>query len=371
MNQFFPHGVPNWRSFSNRRTIRLTNPFLRFGPGNPSGFRQFFLLGLFLSLSFHMTAQPKVHILTTGGTIASQDGAPMVDGPALVQAVPELLDHAEITVEEFSKIGSSKMTPELWLRLQERIETIFRERPDLTGLVITHGTDTMEETAFFLNLTVNTERPVVIVGSMRSSDEISADGPANLLNAVRVAVTEQARGKGVLVVLNENIAAGRDLLKMHNRRVNTFEANELGFLGFAEPDTVIFYRAPLMPHTTASEFDLSRVDRLARVDIVQDFAGFDAEILALIGQRDIDGLVISTFAGGRMSSGMMEGLEKLNLPIVIASGIKGGRIIGKPYESRSWITAPDLPANKARILLMLALTKTKNLKKIQHIFDTY
>ncbi len=319
-------------------------------------------------------AQAKVHILTTGGTIASRSDAPMVDGPQLVQAVPRLLDYAEISVEEFSKIGSSKMKPENWLNLAQRIQEIIQEKPDLASIIITHGTDTMEETAFFLNLVAKTEIPIVIVGSMRSSNEISADGPANLLNAVRVSISEQARGKGVLVVLNENISAGRDLLKMNNRRVETFEANSLGYLGFADPDTIIFYRTPTKPHTIQSDFNLQNIAQFSKIDIVQDFAGFDPEILELLGQRDIDGLVISSFAGGRMSYGMLEGLEKLknrNFPIVIASSVRGGRIIGKPYADQGWIISPDLPANKARILLMLALTNDHDKKEIQQIFDTY
>lgn len=319
-------------------------------------------------------AQPNVHILTTGGTIASVNGAPMIDGPQLVQAVPQLLDYADIRVEEFSKIGSSKMTPANWLQLAKRINQLVKEKPKPAGIVITHGTDSMEETAFFLNLTVKADIPVVIVGSMRSSNEISADGPANLLNAVRVSTSKEAKGKGVLVVLNENISAGRDLLKINNRRVETFKAHELGYLGFADPDTVIFYRAPLKPHTVNSEFDISETEELPKVDILQDFAGFDPEILELISQRDIDGIVISSFAGGRMSYGMLEGLEKLNdknIPIVIASSIKQGRIIGQPYRDQGWVIAPDLPANKARILLMLSLTHTSENRRIQDFFNTY
>jgi L-asparaginase len=266
------------------------------------------------------------------------------------------------------------MTPTNWLELAIRINALIKERPDLASIIITHGTDSMEETAFFLNLTVKTSIPVIIVGSMRSSNEVSADGPANLLNAVRVGISRQAREKGVLVVLNENISAGRDLLKINNRRVETFKSHEMGFLGFADPDTVIFYRAPLKPHTVNSTFDVNAAASMPRIDIIQDFSGFDPEILELIGQRDIDGLVISSFAGGRMSNGMLEGLEGLiskNIPIVIASSIKQGRIIGKPYADQGWIIASDLPANKARILLMLSLTSTNNKKEIQTFFDTY
>ncbi|MDH3735108.1 MAG: asparaginase domain-containing protein, partial [Gemmatimonadota bacterium] len=146
----------------------------------------------------------KVLIITTGGTIASRAGAPQTSGDSLVAAVPELLDHAQIEVEEFIRVGSSQLTPRHWLAIAKRVNERFAADPDLMGIVITHGTDTMDETGFFLNLTVRDVRPVVLVGSMRTSTEISADGPANLLNAVRVAVTPEARGMGVMLVLNED-----------------------------------------------------------------------------------------------------------------------------------------------------------------------
>ena len=166
-------------------------------------------------------SQPKVLIFTTGGSIARRAGAPLVDDPALVQAVPELLDYASIQIEEFSVIGSSKMTPAHRLALAKRIDEIYSSDGDLAGIVITRGTDTMGETAYFLNLTVPWDRPVVLVGSMRSSNEVSADGPANLINAVRVAVSDQVIGQGVLVVLNEDIrplaTSGRPTIVAYKR----------------------------------------------------------------------------------------------------------------------------------------------------------
>lgn len=320
------------------------------------------------------TSKPDILILTTGGTIASRTDAPLIEGPELVQAVPQLLDYADIEVEEFVRIGSSKMTPDIWLRLIKRIHAILEKRPDLDGIVITHGTDTMEETAFFLQLTHRRKTPIVLVGSMRSTNEISPDGPANLLNAVRVAADPQAIGKGVLVVLNENISSGRDLRKMNNRRVDAFGATEYGYLGFADPDTVIFYREPVKPHTTDSPFDLSKVEELPPVDIVTDFAGFDAEIFTFHAQRPTEGLIVRSFAGGRTSNGIIEGIRQLpedSKPVVIASGIPGGRITGgRPYHP-ALIYATDLPPNKARILLMLALTETKEAEQIRQIFRTY
>jgi L-asparaginase len=319
-------------------------------------------------------AKPRVVILTTGGTIASRAGAPMTEGDSLVGAVPQLLDHAEIRVEEFSRIGSSQMTPAHWLALAKRIGGLFNEDSALAGVVVTHGTDTMEETAFFLNLTVRDRRPVVLVGSMRSANEISADGPANLLNAVRVAVSGAAAGVGVLVVLNEDVSAARDVWKTDNRRVHTFQSPELGYIGAADPDTVLFYRAPLRPHTTASEFDVTTLDSLPRVELVYDYAGFDGLGLVDIVRRAPDGIVLATFAGGRMSAGARRGVAaalEAGIPLVIASRVPGGRIVGDPAGDAPLVVARDLPPHKARILLMLALTRSCEVAEIQRIFDTY
>jgi len=291
-----------------------------------------------------------------------------------VDAVPELLDHAQVEVEEFSRIGSSQMTPSHWLRLAKRINTAFEDDASLAGVVVTHGTDTMEETAFFLNLTVQHERPVILVGSMRSSNEISADGPANLLNAVRVAVADDAIGAGVLVVLNEDISSARDVWKTHDRRVHTVRSPEFGYLGVVDPDTVLFYRRSIRPHTHRSEFDIARIDSLPNVEVVSDYAGFDASIFKDLELRAPAGVVLETFAGGRMSAGARAGLRDAThagIPVVIASRVPGGRIIGDPIGSLGAAVARDLPAHKARILLMLALAVSSDITELQRLFDTY
>lgn len=318
--------------------------------------------------------KPQVLILTTGGTIASRTDAPLIDGPELVQAVPQLLDYAEIRVEEFSVIGSSKMTPDHWLRLAKRINEIYSKDPQLAGIVITHGTDTLEETAYFLNLTVLWDRPVVLVGSMRSSDEVSADGPANLINAVRVATSDQATGQGVLVVLNEDISAARDVWKTDNRRVQTFSGSIAGPLGTVDPDGVRFFRRSLQPHTTASEFDVSAVESLPDVLIFSDFAGLDESVVEQFGQLPMDGLVVRTFAGGRMSAGMLAGLKRISyrgIPTVVTSRVPNGRIVSPPDYEFPAIVSRGQQDNKARILLMLALTMTSDPGEIQRIFATY
>jgi L-asparaginase type II len=317
---------------------------------------------------------PQVLLLTTGGTIASRTDAPLIDGPALVQAVPELLEYASIRVEEFSVIGSSRMTPAHWLALAKRIDEIYSSDGDLAGIVITHGTDTMEETAYFLNLTVQWDRPVVLVGSMRSSNEVSADGPANLINAVRVAVSAEAIGQGVLVVLNEDISAARDVWKTDNRRVQTFEGSNVGHIGAADPDGVRFYHRSLQPHTATSEFDISNIEVLPDVLILSDFTGIDQAVVERFGRQPMDGLVVRTFAGGRMSAGMAAGLEAiadLGIPTVVTSRVPKGRIVSPPSYDFPVIISNGQQDNKARILLMLALTKTSEQREIQRIFDTY
>ncbi len=336
------------------------------------------LILIFICLNYSIlqsqnSIKPKVMIITTGGTIASKVNAPLLNGSDLIKAIPGLTDLADIEVEEFIKIGSSKMTPKIWLALVKRINAILDQKPDLACIIITHGTDTMEETAFFLNLTHLRKTPLILVGSMRSSNEISADGPANLINAVRVGISKEAAGKGVMVVMNDNISAGRDLVKMNNRRVDAFPSTELGFIGFVDPETVTFYRTPVRLHTITSEFNIYSLDSLPKVDIVKDYAGFDSTILSYFSNRPNQGLVISSFAGGRLSAGAEKiyNYPENYKPIVISSSIRGGRIMGSNPADTPIIIANDLPPNKARILLMLALTKTSDARQIQKLFNKY
>jgi L-asparaginase len=315
-----------------------------------------------------------VLILTTGGTIASRATGPMTDGASLVRGIPALAGVANIRVAEVMRVPSSQMTPADWIRVARRINAEFSATPALRGIVITHGTDTMEETAFFLNLTVRDPRPVVLVGSMRGADEVSADGPANLLNGVRVAISDGARGQGVLVVLNEDISAARDVIKTGNRRVETFRSPERGYLGAADPDSIVFFRRMLHPHTTASEFDVGRIDALPPVEIISDYAGFDSTAMRSVIERHPAGVVITSFAGGRLSAGGRAAVRMAGaagLPVVVASRVPGGRIVGDPLDDLPGIIAHDLPSHKARVLLMLALSHTSDRSAIQRIFERY
>jgi L-asparaginase len=232
----------------------------------------------------------------------------------------------------------------------------------------------LEETAYFLNLTVKSARPVVLTGSMRSSNEVSPDGPANLINAVRVASSADAVEQGVLVVLNENISAARDVWKTDNRRVDTFDGSNAGHLGSVDPDGVRFYRRSLQPHTTNAEFDVSDLSSLPDVLILSDFTGVDEAVVSRFGQQQMDGLIIRTFAGGRMSEGMsagLAGLQQYGIPTVITSRVPGGRIVSAPDYDFPAIVSNGQQDNKARILLILALTRTSDLSEIQRMFDTY
>jgi L-asparaginase type II len=233
----------------------------------------------------------------------------------------------------------------------------------------------MEETAYFLHLTVRDPRPVVLVGSMRNSSAVSADGPANLLSAVRTAVTPEARGKGVLVVLNDWIMSARDVRKMDSNRVDTFRS-EWGPLGLVDADGVLFRRALTTRHTAASEFDLAGVEALPEVAVVADFAGHDGTGLAAWAETS-EGIVLQAFANGRASPGATRAagdLAERGFPVVIASRVPEGRVMsrGGSEDARPRpVTAGDLPPHKARVLLMLALTRTRDAREIQRLFDTH
>lgn len=328
-------------------------------------------------------ARPSVLILTTGGTIASRPQAPTLPGRELVAAVPALEDHARIRVEEFSRIGSSAMTPDHWLRLARRVGRAFATDSALAGVVITHGTDSMEETAYFLHLTVGDARPVVLTGAMRSAGSLSADGPANLLQAVRVAAAPAARGMGTLVVLNGEIHGARAVQKMNNLRLDAFESPGTGALGFADPDTVLFHSSPTRHRPGRPAFDLSGVDALPRVVLVSDYTGADGSALEAGLREGVDGVVVSGFAGGRLSpatgSAVLE-LARGAVAVAIASRVPGGRILERsvagedgpvPMTEAGLVAARDLPPWKARVLLTLALTRTRDADRIQNLFDRH
>jgi len=334
-------------------------------------------LAAFLLMSVPVGAQelPVVRVIATGGTIASRPGDDQLTGSALIEAVPQLAGVAQVEVEEFSRIGSSGMTPDHWLLLAKRINELLDDEPDISGIVVTHGTDTMEETAYFLHLTIKDLRPVVLTGSMRSATAISADGPANLLTAVRVAADTNAGGRGVLVVLNDEVHSARDVRKTDNNRIDTFVSTEWGALGVVDSDGVTFRRSSETLHTVQALPSVAGVEALPAVPIVADFAGNDAMVLRSWAQQGVAGIVVQAFGGGRTSPEMRRAISEIaseGIPVVLASRVPEGRVIGSGQQAQSGVVAGgDLPPHKARVLLMLALLHSRDGTEIQAIFDTH
>lgn len=325
------------------------------------------------SVALSAQTLPTVYVLATGGTIASRHNQASLSGQQLIDAVPAIAKIARIQTEQVASVGSRDMTPAIWLKLALRINEL-QSRPDVAGIIVTHGTDTLEETAYFLDLTVAGTKPVVMVAAQRPASEPDSDGPRNLLDAVRVATSPEAVDKGVLVVLNGQINAARDVTKTHTSQVETFRSFEFGELGIADAETVRFYRAPLRRQTIA----VTAETKLPRVEIVYNYAGADGRLIrALLPEADLGGIVVAAVGLGNSTSGMTAAIleaRKKNVPIVIASRVPSGRVFSL-YEDRSVAFGPgsvssdNLNPQKARVLLMLALTRTKDPAEIQKYFD--
>src|SRR5215470_10792270 len=231
----------------------------------PGLFAALLLNSFFISRAAAQSDLPKVLVIATGGTIAGEQGEPGTLGgyeirrpiSELVAQVPEIKRYAQVETEQFSNIPSAQMTPDQWLLLARRINNTFEKRPDLSGIVVTHGTDRLEETAFFLHLTVKSDKPVVVVGAQRPPTGISPDGPINLLSAIRVAAASASRGKGVTVVMDDRIMSARDVTKIYPRS-GGFEPAEMGMLGVLTSSAVEFFYQPVRKHTASSDFDVSQ-----------------------------------------------------------------------------------------------------------------
>ena len=255
---------------------------------------------------------PTVVVLSTGGTIASthseEEGGftSSLPGEQLVAAVPGLDQVAVIEVQNVANVGSTNMTPALWLEVSVRANAALA-RDEVAGVLVTHGTDTMEETAYFLDLTVPSEKPVILVGAMRVASEWDADGPRNLLNAARVAVAEEAKGKGTFVVLNGEIHAAREVTKTHSLAVETFGTPEFGALGVVDADGVRFYRAPLRRQTIPMPAEVV----LPTVDIIPNYAGSDGRLIrGLLKEGPVDGLVVDAPGNGNIAGALFEAVRK-------------------------------------------------------------
>jgi L-asparaginase len=322
---------------------------------------------------------PQVRIFTTGGTIQSRalsrdkmmeysDGA-KVSPPELIADLPELKSVADVSYTEISNVGSPSMDTDKVLKLAKAINE-WLAKPEAAGAVVTHGTATLEETAYFLNLVVKSDKPVVVVGAMHPFSAISRDGPMNLYNAVRVAATPEARGKGVMVLLNDEISAARDVTKNNTYRVDTFVSRDLGPIGFADADRIAFYRNSLKRHTSKSEFDVGKLSTLPKVDIAYGYQDADRAAIDALVAAGAKGIVLDDTAqafAAAVKAGQSKGV------VFVQSDRKGsGRVLlSDKSAKRGVVTADNLNAQKSRVLLRLALTKTADPKEIQRMFNEY
>jgi L-asparaginase len=331
-------------------------------------------------------AQPKVHLVATGGTISNRDGGRLT-AEDLAKSMPGIEKHATLSYEQFANVASSQLTLDQWLRLARRVNELFSSDADLRGIVVTSGTDTLEETAFFLHLTVKDARPVVVVGSMRNPSTLGYEGAANLAEAVRVAADPVARGKGVLVVLNDEINSAREVTKTDALRLQTFSSRDYGQLGVVDRDRIVFSREIVQRHTSNSEFDVANVKELPRVDVFLTYQGAPGDLIKAAVDAGAKGIVLAGAGAGATSGTQGEGIEYATAKgvfVVTATRTGSGRIAPSPPLSSAAkatpvqqrrrdfsIAAEDHAPLKARVLLMLALTATTDRAQIQRIFSEY
>lgn len=321
----------------------------------------------------------KIMIIGTGGTIAGTGNgasalteyrAGSIGVEELLQAVPTLDEYGPFESIQFSNIDSSEMSPYRWVRLALLVNEVA-ERDDIGGIVITHGTDTMEETAYFLQLTVHTKKPVVMTGSMRPATALSADGPVNLLQAVQVARSENAKGQGVLVVMNGYIDSAREVAKLHTTDVGTFGNAQLGHMGCVQNGRVYLYYVSCRTHTKDSEFILREEVELPPIGIVNLYAGLDLDVIDFMAQRS-KGLIIGGFGHGTLPQSVREVLKKITIPKVRSSRIGNGIVSSNSSDAKEGLIVSDsLSPVKARILLMLALQRERSRDDLERIFASY
>jgi L-asparaginase len=357
---------------------------------DPSAFRRLrsaVVAGVLLLAALPAVGQdaPRVRLIATGGTISNRPGG-RLSHEELLESIPNLDRYARVEGEQFSNVPSDSLTLDQWLQLARRINDRFSRDTGLAGIVVTSGTDTLEEVAYFLNLTVKDDRPVVVVGAMRYPGAIGSDGAANLLAALRVAAEPAARRKGVLVVLNDEINAARDVTKTDAVRLHTFQTRGYGYLGVVDPDRVIFYRDVIKRHTAQSEFDVSSLTSLPRVDVMMVYQGASGDLIRSAVDFGARGLVIASAGAGATSGTQQDGIRYATdkgVVVVTSTRTGNGRIPagrgaralapegGGYYQRRMVLGSEDLAPVKARILLMLALTKTQDPAEIQRMFTQY
>lgn len=348
---------------------------------------------------------PKVRLVATGGTISNRQGGRLT-ADELIQSVPQLTTYTRPEAEQFANVASGEITMPQWLAIAKRINTLFREDAELAGVVVTSGTDTLEELAYFLHLTVRSDRPVVVVGAMRRPGVPGYEGQANLLAGFRVAADPQSKGQGALVVLNDEIVSAREVTKTDAQRLDTFQTRGYGVLGVVDVDRVTYYRAPVKRHTAKSEFDVDTITDLPRVDVLLTYQGAPGDLVRAAADLGARGIVIATAAGGgsgTQGEGIRAAIEKGTV-VVSTTRTGAGRIMNGrqridrlkamsaaaagtapangaagtqalPSPENAWmfkqLAGEDLAPIKARILLMLALSKTSDLVEIQRMFLEY
>jgi glutamin-(asparagin-)ase len=329
--------------------------------------------------------KPTVVVIGTGGTIAgagrsatdtSTYATASVGVDEIVQAVPELARIADVRSEQVFQVGSKSITDDLMIKLAKRVNEVLKQ-DNVAGVVVTHGTDTLEETAYFLNLTVRSAKPIVFAASMRPSTALSADGPLNLFDAVVVAVSPESAGKGVLVTMNDEIHTARDVTKNNTFKTDTFKS-PYGPLGYVVEGKALFYRNVLRPNTINSEFDIEKIDRLPRVDIAYSYSSSDKTVYEALAAAGTKAIVNAGTGNGNMSDALLAPLAEIRsrgVFIVRTSRTGSGTLYrGSSYQDddkRSWIAADDQTPAKARLLMALGLTKTQDINELRRLFSTY
>jgi L-asparaginase len=338
---------------------------------------------------------PHVVLLSMGGTIASQavddrlnitnyggKGVPRVDPEKWIKDLPDLALYARVTTEDFRPPADAPAaggtTFEQLYAVARRLQELAKDA-SVDGIVVTHGTNTMAETAWFMDLTVNIRKPVVFVGSQRPWSAMSGDGPLNLLNAVRVAATPEASGKGVLHAMNQNINAARDVTKTSAYRMHTFQSIDLGVMGVIDPDIVKFYSEPTRRHTSNSEFNITALpEKLPAVEIAYAYTEAPGYLLDAMVAQGVKGIVVDGTGAGSPTGGpngqteAIKRAQEKGVIVVVTARTRGGRVQDTPRRRETGvIPADNLVPEKARLLLQLALSKTSDPKEIKRIFDEY
>ncbi len=326
---------------------------------------------------------PTIVLLATGGTIAGSGTSASLGSyksgelgiKELLKAIPNhLIKIARIQGEQISNIGSQDMNEEVWFKIAKRAQELL-DNSRIQGVVITHGTDTLEESAYFLNLVLRSTKPVVLVGAMRNFTSLSADGTLNLYNALSVAIDEKSANKGVLVVMDDSIFSAREVVKTHTTHTSTFKALNSGAIGSVYYGKVRYYMQPLRKHTIESEFSLSQLKTpLPKVDIIYTHAGMTPDLFQASLNSHAKGVVIAGVGNGNVSAGFLKAMQEaseMGVVIVRSSRVGSGEISLGEIDDKTFITSDNLNPQKARVLLQLALTKTNDKAKIQEMFEEY